>query len=110
MTTIDIFPRIEKKIKAVQELLNFSYDEALIILHYFRWSLEKIETLYLDNPDKYQIESGLRLENPLPPQQDLSCPICLDSNPSCILYSPLECHHSLCSKCWNDYINFLVYY
>ena len=91
--------------KSVRELLNFSYDEALIILHYFKWNNEKIETLYLDNPDKYQIASGLRLESPSSPKACDICPICLDSK---ILFSPLECNHELCQKCWTEYLNFLV--
>lgn len=98
--------------KEVQELLNFSYDEALIILHYFKWSLEKIETLYLDNPEKYLIESGLKLENLTLVSNKVpsECPICLETNiNNQNLLSPLDCKHSLCSDCWKNYINFLVF-
>jgi hypothetical protein len=111
LTTKDIFPRIEKKVKSVQELLFCSYDEALIILHCFKWSSEKIETLYLDNPEKYQLESGLKLPHgfPIAPStKNALCPICLDLNTANCLTSTLECNHKLCPKCWGDYINFLV--
>lgn len=112
MTTNEIFPRIEKKVKEVQELLNFSYDEALIILHHFKWSLEKIETLYLDNPEKYLIESGLKLENfnLMSNKKPAECSICLETNlNNQNLLSPLDCKHTLCSECWKNYINFLVF-
>ena len=113
LTTKDIFPRIEKKLKAVQELLSCSLDEALIILHHFKWSLEKIETLYLDNPEKYQIDSGLKL-SPKHPNAVAApatiCQICQDPNTKGILTGALECNHKLCPKCWGEYINFLVFF
>lgn len=93
-----------------QGLLAMSYDEALIILHYFKWSMEKIETSYFDNPEKYKIESGLKIENPIKTiKKSIQCPLCLENSISQEnLFSSLDCEHSLCNKCWRDYINFQV--
>ena len=74
--------------------------------------MEKIETLYLDNPEKYLVECGLKLESAssISNKKSSECPICLEVNLNNEnLMAPLECKHTLCRNCWKDYIDFLVF-
>lgn len=104
----EIYKRIEDKVNTVKNLLNFSFDDSLIILHYFSWNIEKIENEYFNDPEKYEKLSGLKSLNEKDSPKILNnrCSICLISNPN--ISNGLQCNHSLCSNCWRNYFISMV--
>lgn len=104
----EIYQRIEDKVNTVKNLLNLSFDDSLIILHYFSWNIEKIENEYFNDPEKYEKLCGLKFlnEKESPKKLNNRCSICLTSVPN--ISNGLPCSHSLCSDCWRNYFMSMV--
>jgi ariadne-1 len=97
-----------KLISKVQEMYGFSQDQAIFILHYFKWNSDKIgEGLFIsDEKDKeIKIAAGIALIKS--PYKD-RCPICSIKFTS--TKSPLElpCGHRACLDCFKDYIGYNI--
>ena len=96
------------------ECSNLEYDEAELVLHYYKWNYDKLIETWYDDMEKIKIESHidqspesikeikkLYEKNKIPENQCLICLCDLEKNNKI----GLKCNHNLCNDCYKEYIN-----
>lgn len=103
----DIKTILDRRIKELQELLDATYDEILILFHYFHWNRDKLENSdWFTNQEEISKKAGLvPLDNNIPSDPNThECPVCLGELPREEMDS-LKCGHAICPWCWETFIN-----
>lgn len=59
ITIEDVHKVIEKKVEKIQELTKLEKDHCLLLLKYFKWNIEKLESDYFSDTQLYLIKSGV---------------------------------------------------
>jgi len=98
---------LDHKIEELQELLDITYDEALILFHYFHWNRDKLENSdWFSNQEELSKKAGLLpLEKPSSKEEiENECPVCMGEYCEKELDS-LKCGHTICINCWEVFIN-----
>lgn len=99
---------IDLEAKKMAEIIYRPVDEALLLLYLHQWKVEKIQTQYIDDHDRFLKNSGLLINLPDNPVKSASskiiCPICYEEKGSTDIIN-LLCGHAFCRDCVMDYVN-----
>lgn len=99
----------------IKQAMNFTestIDEAILILIYFKWSMEKLNDTWYDDPDGYKIKCGIKLSDSSREslkrkklkENNLDCLVCYDPIDLTSNFKSLVCNHNFCSDCWKEYL------
>lgn len=55
-----IYDRIKQKIENIGMLLDLDQEKTLLILKYYQWDQEKLESCYFDDIEKTLIQAGVQ--------------------------------------------------
>eukprot|EP00357_Protocruzia_adherens_P007125 CAMPEP_0114976138 /NCGR_PEP_ID=MMETSP0216-20121206/2500_1 /TAXON_ID=223996 /ORGANISM="Protocruzia adherens, Strain Boccale" /LENGTH=503 /DNA_ID=CAMNT_0002337021 /DNA_START=56 /DNA_END=1567 /DNA_ORIENTATION=- len=107
----EIDDRLNAKVRHIQDILDLDFNEAMIVLRYFKWNGAKVEESWFDDPDRLSRKIGISAEN-VPKgvdskhglrnlTKDADCFICCGQSTK--MYA-LKCSHSFCEECWEDFL------
>lgn len=103
----DIAPLMDRLVREISQLLDFSYDVAQILLSKFRWDKERLIDGYYANSEKVMVDAGLEfsanLSTVLCESANTICSICGDQVEIPEMYA-LGCGHKFCSACYGTYL------
>lgn len=109
MSTEDLRPEMERRVKDVTEVLDVSKAAGAVLLRHFAWSKEALLEAYMQDSDKILNLVGVfsrcggRKENSGKKNKiDKECPICYEESDSMMA---MPCGHAFCLDCWNDFCN-----
>ena len=105
----DILNEREKMILEATEKLFLERDLAILVMIYYEWNLDKLDSWYEDI-DKNRIKSGIELSESMKNQFKKegvesfgnSCLICFEDKNND--FFSLSCGHEFCADCWNKYL------
>lgn len=114
MNLDDIRPAVLQKMESIKELFALDTDSLVKIARHFRWSEEKMETVWFEQKDKLELQLGIVFDKSLPkkfPQMNAStlqqcqgyCSICYDYMADDNRFS-MVCGHTFCKPCWKAYL------
>ena len=113
LTSDDILPRLKSKVSEMMGLYDLSYDDTLILFNYFKWNSEIMDNKYfVEDPNVcFKEISGVKpkIKFPVDKSENPICTICYEKKPKSE-FSIGSCGHSLCKKCWSEYVLFMVLY
>lgn len=108
----------ENIIKEAMENLGLKRNDAILVMIYYRWNLDKLETWY-DNVEQNRVKVGIELSKEA---KELFKKEKIESNGNCCLicyedekenqnnlYS-LNCGHKFCEECWAEYLKEKIKY
>jgi len=114
----DIELSINSLVEDHNELLGVSMDEAYILLSHYCWKPQKLMDAWIDNELKVRVEAGISIpvegfdyeqsrgmklgSIPLVKGTQGSCQICFGD---IIDKDTLQCGHTFCVECWQDYLS-----
>ncbi|KYQ89876.1 hypothetical protein DLAC_09851 [Tieghemostelium lacteum] len=98
---------LENKIKELSQTLSDQIDlspgNAILLLQFFKWDLDKVLSNYFEDTDRYCKKAGIILEHVKPRFSDPTCLICFEHQSQ--FYS-LGCGHGpYCLSCWKAYLH-----
>lgn len=100
---------LEDKVKEMANTLSDQIDltsgNAILLLEYFGWDMDKILSNYFEDPDRYCDRAGITKEKRSLPNyiNNSACVVCFE--PTNDFYS-LGCGHGpYCSNCWRSYLH-----
>eukprot|EP01016_Furgasonia_blochmanni_P051210 TRINITY_DN8034_c0_g1_i2.p1 TRINITY_DN8034_c0_g1~~TRINITY_DN8034_c0_g1_i2.p1 ORF type:complete len:508 (-),score=83.35 TRINITY_DN8034_c0_g1_i2:310-1833(-) len=108
LTSADVFERLTNLINDTAELTATSFDDALVLMHQFRWNKDLFSTKYFQDPDRVLAQCGIAkkskgMDIEIHKENEETCPICFYSENQEKMLSP-PCGHLTCDDCWRDYI------
>ena len=97
---------LDRKVDELVELLDITYDESLILFHFFHWNRDKLENSdWFTNQQEISRRAGLvSLDDDPIDMKGTECPVCLMEYTLDELDS-LKCGHKICKYCWETFIN-----
>lgn len=113
LTSDDILPRLRNKVEEMKGLYDLSYDDTLILFNFFRWNSETMDSKYFDKDQNvyYKEISGVtpKVKFPVDKSENPICTICYEKKTKSE-FSVGSCGHSLCNRCWREYVLYMVVY
>ncbi len=104
LTSQQIETKMQTLIHDSSEMLSLPADTVTILLIYYKWNWEKLQTEWFANEEKVRKSCGLPLsgsiQKALAPSQ---CPICFSDITSANSDS-LACGHTFCASCWAGHL------
>ena len=107
----EIFKEREKMISEAKETFYLERDDAILVMIYYQWNIDKSENWY-ENVEQNRINAGIELSKELIDQFNKEkiesngniCLICSEEkNKNNNLFS-LNCGHQFCEDCWAEYL------
>lgn len=110
LSQLDLEIAREKEIKEVMDKLYLDRDKSILVLIYYNWNIDKIETNWYDNVEINSIKCGITLSKETEKKlldegaekYSNICSICMSEKDD--TFKNLDCGHSFCSDCWKDYL------
>ncbi|KAI8364089.1 hypothetical protein BD560DRAFT_483946 [Blakeslea trispora] len=103
-TSTELMKIHEGMVDHIITMTNLTQDDALLLLYFFRWNLEKLVEAYLDSPGETLKKAGARTEKSISVLEFMQCNICLDDCESSKM-AGASCGHKFCRSCFSYYLN-----
>ena len=105
LSQLDLEIAREKEIKEVMDKLYLDRDKSILVLIYYNWNIDKIETNWYDNVEINSIKCGITLSKETEKKlldegaekYSNICSICMSEKDD--TFKNLDCGHSFCSDC-----------
>ena len=99
----------EALIKEAKEKLFLKREDAILVMIYYKWNLDKLDNWY-DNPEENKVKAGIELSKKTKqkldkkiPSNSKYCLICQEEEKNNNFRS-LNCKHQFCINCWEEYL------
>ena len=107
----EIIKEREKMISEVKEKLYLERDDAILVMIYFQWNIDKSDNWYEDI-EQNRINAGIDLSKELIEQFKIekiesngnACLICSEKKNKKNNLLSLNCGHQFCKDCWTEYL------
>ncbi|OMJ23772.1 E3 ubiquitin-protein ligase dbl4 [Smittium culicis] len=109
LSITELEKRKNELVNNAMQLLNLDYDKTQTILANYRWKSEKLLDMYMEQPEKVFLESGVAFSPNksafefMKHDSKYTCPIMFETGDEFDFYS-LQCNHNFCSLCYKQYI------
>ena len=117
MCTVEkIHQRQMEKVEEIKDLLGCKSDDAILILRYFKWDVDKLQNNWFEKMDKLKLQIGLEFDTGIPKKaayvsaslKSLNqgmCQICYsDFDQGTRKADSMSCGHQFCSGDWKDWL------
>ena len=117
MCTVEkIHQRQMEKVEEIKDLLGCKSDDAILILRYFKWDVDKLQNNWFEKMDKLKLQIGLEFDTGIPKKaayvsaslKSLNqgmCQICYsDFDKGTRKADSMSCGHQFCSGDWKDWL------
>ena len=99
----------EALIKEAKEKLFLKREDAILVMIYYKWNLDKLDNWY-NNPEENKVKAGIELSKKTKqkldkkiPSNSKYCLICKEEEKNNNFRS-LNCKHQFCINCWEEYL------
>ena len=113
----EIIKEREKMISEVKEKLYLERDDAILVMIYYQWNIDKSDNWYED-VEQNRINAGIDLSKELIEQFKIekiesngnTCLICSEEKNKKNNLLSLNCGHQFCKDCWTEYLKEKIKY
>lgn len=99
----------EAIIKEAKEKLFLKREDAILVMIYYKWDLDKLDNWY-DSPEENKVKVGIELSEKTRKKLDKNIP---SNRKYCLIceeeeknnnFRSLNCKHQFCINCWEEYL------
>lgn len=109
LSKADVLQHLEDKITLVCSIVPLSRAEAIVLLHHFKWDVDRAQEEWLEHEKKVRQAVGL-FERPIVVTSDaakIACGTCQEKLPGDMnnMMLAVSCGHQFCHSCWTEYVS-----
>ncbi|KAJ8448684.1 hypothetical protein Cgig2_010571 [Carnegiea gigantea] len=109
LSKADVLQHLEDKITLVCSIVPLSRAEAIVLLHHFKWDVDRAQDEWLEREQKVRQAVGL-FERPIVATSDaakIACGTCQEKLPGDMnnMMLAVSCGHQFCHSCWTEYVS-----